>query len=112
MNQPVSIRVVHGFDAAWNALDRKGGLEDLELSEGARTGIQRVFGEPLTAEQVVDRIIADVRARGDDAIRHYSRAIDRVELDRIEVPREEWKAAFDSIDPELQNAMTVSAAQI
>ncbi|MEZ4505787.1 MAG: hypothetical protein R2848_07935 [Thermomicrobiales bacterium] len=46
------------------ALRRKGGLETLELSEGARRGIERVFGAPLTAEQVVDRIVGDVRARG------------------------------------------------
>lgn len=112
MSQPVSIKVAYGFDAAREAVRRKGGLESLELSAGARAGIQRVFGEPLTAEQVVDRIIADVRNRGDEAIRHYSREIDRVELDRIEVPKSEWKAAFDSIDPELQDAMTIAAAQI
>lgn len=112
MSQPVSIKVAYGIDASREAVRRKGGLESLELSEGARAGIQRVFGEPLTAEQVVDRIIADVRARGDQAIRHYSREIDRVELDRIEIPKDEWKAAFDSIDPELQNAMMVAAAQI
>jgi histidinol dehydrogenase len=84
----------------------------LELSEGARTGIQRVFGEPLSAAQVVDQIIADVRARGDEAVRHYSRAIDRVELDRFDVPKSEWKAAFDSIDPELREAMVTAAQQI
>ncbi|HET9660585.1 MAG TPA: histidinol dehydrogenase [Thermomicrobiales bacterium] len=112
MSQPVSIRVAHGYERASEAIRRKGGLESLELSEGARAGIQRVFGEPLTAAQVVDRIIADVRERGDEAIRHYSREIDRVELDRIEVPKSEWRAAFDSIDPELQEAMTVAARQI
>lgn len=112
MSQFVSIRVVHGYDNAKIAIRRKGGLEALGLSEGAKAGIQRVFGEPLTAEQVVDRIISDVRARGDDAIRHYSREIDRVELDRIEVPKDEWKAAFDSIEPDLQDAMLIAADQI
>ncbi len=112
MSEPISIRVVHGYDSAQEALRRKGGLESLELSEGARKGIERVFGEPLTAEQVVDRIIADVRARGDEALLHYSRVIDRVELDRIEVPKSEWEAAFDSIASDLQAAMTLAADQI
>jgi hypothetical protein len=83
MSPTVNIKVVHGFVTAQTAIRRKGGLESLELSEGARKGVLRVFGEPLSAEQVVDRIIADVRSRGDDAIRHYSREIDRVELHRL-----------------------------
>jgi len=112
MNISVSIRVVHGYEAARKAIGRKGGLESLELSEGARKGILRVFGEPLTAEQVVGRILADVRSEGDTAIRRYSRSIDRVELDRIDVPKAEWKTAFDSIDPALQHAMMVAAEQI
>jgi histidinol dehydrogenase len=112
MSQPVSIRVVLGFDEAKEAIRRKGGLESLKLSQGARAGIQRVFGEPLSAEQVVDRIIADIRKRGDEAIRHYSREIDQVELSRIGVPKNEWKSAFESIAPELQSAMMLAAEQI
>lgn len=112
MSELVSIRVVHGYNAANEALRRKGGLESLELSEGARKGIERVFGEPLSAEQVVDRIIADVRERGDGAIRHYTREIDQVELDRIEVPKSEWASAFESIGPDLRNAMVIAAEQI
>jgi histidinol dehydrogenase len=112
MTHPVSIRVVHGYEAAHEAMRRKGGLESLELSEGARKGIERVFGEPLTAEQVVDRIVRDVRERGDVALLHYSREIDRVELDRFDVPKAEWKSAFESIDSELRGAMVLAADQI
>lgn len=112
MSDPVQIRLVHGYEAAYQALQRKGGLETLELSEGARAGIERVFGAPLTAEQVVDRIIQDVRDRGDEALRHYSREIDRVELDHIEVPKADWKAAFDAIDPSLRDAMVIAAEQV
>jgi histidinol dehydrogenase len=112
MTHPVSIRVVHGYEAAREALRRKGGLESLELSEGARKGIERVFGEALTAEQVVDRIVRDVRERGDVALLHYSREIDRVALDRFDVPKVEWKSAFESIDSELRGAMVLAADQI
>ncbi len=112
MSQPVSIRVTHGYAKSREAIRRKGGLESLELSDGARAGILRVFGEPLTAVQVVDRIIGDVRREGDAAVRRYSHSIDRVELERLDVPKEQWKAAFDSIDPALQAAMVVAAEQI
>ena len=58
------------------------------------------------------RIIDDVtvRARGDEAIRHYSRSIDRVELDRIEVPRQEWQAALSiRSDGDVREAMEIAA---
>ena len=112
MTAPLSIKVVHGYRAAHEAVRRRGGLESLELSEGARNGIQRIFGESLTAEQVVDRIIGDVRRDGDAALRRYSRDIDQVELDRFEIPKPEWQRAFDEIDPELQRALVLSAEQI
>lgn len=41
-----------------------------------------VFGEPLTPQQVVDRICSDVRDRGVDALLDYSRRIDGADLDR------------------------------
>lgn len=112
MSEHVSIRVVHGYDAARSALQRKGGLEEAELSEGARRGIERVFGEPLSAVQVVDRIIDDVRVRGDKALRHYSRSIDGFELDRFDVPKQAWKDAFDSLESDLRDALVLAAAQI
>lgn len=112
MSEPVSIRVVHGYDEAHKALRRKGGLESLELSQAARIGIERIFGEPLTSEQVVDRIIGDVRERGDEALRRYSREIDRVEIDQFEIPKSEWRAAFDSIEPDLRDALVLAADQI
>lgn len=112
MSAAVSIRVVYGVDDARDLLKRTGGLETLELSETARRGIQQVFGEPLTAADVVDRIIQDVRMRGDDALRYFSRLFDQVELERIEVPRSSWVSAFESLDIELQAALTVSATQI
>lgn len=112
MSGQVSIRVVYGFEAAWEALGRKGGLESLELSEGAKRGIERVFGESLSAEQVVNHIVREVRANGDKAVRRFSREIDQVELDRIDVPRDEWAAAFETISPELRAAMSIASDQI
>ena len=33
---------------------------------GVQAGVTAMFGAPLTAAQVVDRIVADVRAEGDE----------------------------------------------
>ncbi|MDP2659293.1 MAG: histidinol dehydrogenase, partial [Dehalococcoidia bacterium] len=34
--------------------------------------LREVFGEPLTPDQAVDRILDEVRRRGDSAVREYS----------------------------------------
>jgi histidinol dehydrogenase len=49
----------------------------------------------------VAEIIADVRARGDDALREHSRRLDGAELSTFEVSRREWDAAVDSVEPDV-----------
>ena len=39
-----------------------------------------VFGEPLTPQQVVDRICGDVRTRGLTAVLEYSKKLDKADL--------------------------------
>ena len=93
-------------------LTRRRGYVEPALSEAARHGIRRVFGEPLTAEQVVDRIIADVREHGDAAVRRFTEAFDGVIPLQIEIPRSQWEEAYEALPPELAQALEVAAEQI
>ena len=72
----------------------------------------QVLNRDLRAEQdveaVVDAIIADVRARGDAALRDYARKFDGAELDALEVSRQELDEALDAADPGTLPADTVS----
>ena len=47
-------------------------------------------------EDVVDGIIADVRARGDEALKEYALKFDGAKLDNIQVTQEEIEEAFNS----------------
>jgi len=60
------------------------------------------FGEPLTPQQVVERICADVQVRGLDAVLDYTARLDGVTLDpaSVRVSAEELKAAHAAADPE------------
>ena len=107
-----AIRVVRTVDDARAALTRKRGFEEPELSPSVQASVERMFGEPLTAPQVVARILSDVRARGDAAVNYYSELIDGAAPDRIEAPRDEWRAALESIDPDVRAALELSATQI
>jgi histidinol dehydrogenase len=105
-------RLIRDLDEARRALTRRRGFEETELSPRMQEGIRRVFGAELTAEQVVDRILADVRSEGDAAIRRYSAAIDGDDNPDIEVPRSDWHAALAGLDPAVQDALRLAAEQI
>jgi histidinol dehydrogenase len=59
------------------------------------------FGEPLTPRQVVERICADVAARGLDAVLDYSRRIDGVtlETEQVRISPNELADAHRKADP-------------
>ena len=107
-----SIKTIDNVEAARKALTRRRGFEEPELSERMKQGINRVFAEDLTADQVVDRILRDVRERGDEAVRHYTVAFDGAASHNFEVPKSEWEAALASISCELREALEVAAGRI
>ena len=47
---------------------------------------------------VVEAVLADVRARGDAAVRDYSLKFDRADVDRFEVTADERRAAVDALE--------------
>lgn len=65
-----------------------------------------------TVRDATAAILADVRARGDAALRELARRFDGVELDDLEVSRDRWKAALDDLDPALRRAMERAVANI
>ncbi len=63
-------------------------------------------------EEIVREIIADVRARGDAALRELSRRFDAPDLTTLEVPPDAWDAAEARLDPDIRAAVDRSAANI
>ena len=57
-------------------------------------------------------IIADVRERGDAAVRDYTRKFDHIELDGLRVPDDEIDAAFDAVSDEVVDSVRRAAANI
>jgi len=109
---PFNLKTVSDVDEARRLLTRRRGFEEPDLSDRMKAGIERVFGGPLTADQVVDRILKDVRERGGEAVRHYTTAFDGKAPEHFEVPRDQWQAAADTIEPDLLEALKVSASRI
>src|SRR5215213_1071394 len=104
-------RLIRDVEEARRELTRRRGFEEPDLSPRMREGIHRVFGADLTADEVVDRILKDVRSEGDAAILRYSAAFDGEAPEQLEIPRSAWKTALSHLDLALQDALDLDADQ-
>jgi histidinol dehydrogenase len=87
-------------------------ISDTPLSQGMRDGVRRVFGEDLDADEVVRRIVRDVRIQGDEALRHYTREIDNVDLASFEVTQAEIDEAYELVPVDVITALEFAAGRI
>jgi histidinol dehydrogenase len=71
------------------------------VSPQGRARTVAAFGEPLTPQQVVERICADVQCRGLEAVLDYTARLDGVTLEpaAVRVAPEELADAFGKADP-------------
>jgi histidinol dehydrogenase len=66
-------------------------------------------------DRVVAQILADVRARGDEAVLEYTKKFDRVDapsMQTLELTKAEMKSAFDALDPTLRDALITARDRI
>ena len=70
------------------------------------------FGEGQDPEQTVDRILADVAARGDEAVRQYTRSLDGWDGEAFEMSGEDMAEAARSLAPELLAALEEAAGRV
>ena len=107
------IRIIEYPSEASETVLRRRNLAVLgEIPEQVSRGIRRVFGEAITPGQGVARILADVRERGDEAVRDWTIRIDGLALEDLEVPRDAWDAAYRALPREVASAMYRAAGRI
>lgn len=107
------MRIYDDWNEAQRTVLRRRDLTNFEeVPEPVRAGIRRVFGEALAPGEAVARILADIRRRGDEALRTWTARIDGVTLDELEVPREAWEVAFEALPADLSKALALAAGRI
>ncbi len=75
--------------------------------------IAATFGEKISAEQAVRRILRDVRSRGDAALREWSAKLDGFPADApLRVPAEALTAALEALDAPTREALELAATRI
>ena len=85
-----------------------------EFPVGARVmdNIEKLFGERLTAEAAVTRILKDVRTRGDAALQDWTQRLDSLNLKPAPVSTALIQSALGSISPAQRDALEKAAARV
>lgn len=103
---------VQGFNKARRVLTRENFWESFTTTPRLRARIKQVFGKELPVPEVVDRIIGEVRDKGDKALFDYTKKLDGVRLDSLEVEKREVVAAYGIINKGLVTALEFAARRI
>jgi histidinol dehydrogenase len=91
------MRIVMGAEEARRSILKRGLITETEAS----------------AAEAVRRIIDDVRAEGDAAVRRHTETFDGpIAYESLEVPQDELQAALKRIAPELREALQMAAGRI
>ena len=108
----MKLQIVRGAQASKDAFKRVDPLDVSSLPEGVSQKTFEVFGERLSVTESVTRILQDVRSRGDEALRSYTKALDGVDLDAIRVPQEALAAAWNNLPDSLRNALELASHRV
>ena len=87
-------------------------IKIMKYSDFSRKEIFAVQENKADVSSVVSDIIANVRARGDEALFEYSRKFDKAELTALEVTDEEIDEAFAAVEPEFLEILRKAANNI
>jgi histidinol dehydrogenase len=102
------VEIIRGFAAAKIKFARPIVFDFGKISPRSK----EMFGREMTPQEVVDRILQDVRTHGDDAVIDYTAKIDGYKLTDFEVSRQEIEEAYHQVKPELTTALKFAAARI
>ena len=101
------MRIINSAEVDVETFLKKKSFDEVELSPKIREINNKIFGEDLSAIEIVRKIISDVRNCGDKAVIHYTKKIDGVELDNFAVQVDKLE-----VDTEIFNSLTVAAENI
>lgn len=111
------MRIINVKDMGLEAVEKllkKPAFDQVELNPRIREANKKLFGADLTAAEIVDRIVGDVRRDGDEAVIKYTKLIDRTEFTPEEflVTEAEYEAAYQEADPAVVESLWKAAENV
>jgi len=74
--------------------------------------LNRAISETTEIETVTKEILSEVKTKGDDAIKYYTKKFDGADIQDFEVTEEEFELAFAETSPELLEALEAAKLNI
>ena len=99
------------FRAVIRDRDREGFTAPV-LDDATLRKLAEVFGRTISAQDAVREIVADVRERGDIALREWTLRIDGVDVASVHVSRDALERAWDCLEQPVRNALAAAAQRI
>ena len=92
----------------------KAAFDEVELNPKIREANKKLFGADLTAAEVVERIVSEVRRDGDQAVMKYTKLIDRADFtpEQFLVSEEEYAAAEKAAAPAIVESLRRAAENV
>ena len=111
------MRIINVKDMGLEAVEKllkKPAFDQVELNPRIREANKKLFGADLTAAEIVDRIVGDVRRDGDEAVIKYTKLIDRTEFtpEEFVVTEAEYEAAYQEADPVVVESLRKAAENV
>lgn len=111
------MRIINVKDMGLEAVEKllkKPAFDQVELNPRIRAANKKLFGADLTAAEIVDKIVGDVRRDGDEAVIKYTKLIDRTEFtpEEFVVTEAEYEAAYQEADPVVVDSLRKAAENV
>ena len=111
------MRIINVKDMGLEAVEKllkKLAFDQVELNPRIREANKKLFGADLTAAEIVDRIVGDVRRDGDEAVIKYTKLIDRTEFmpEEFVVTEAEYEIAYQEADPAVVESLRKAAENV
>jgi len=106
------MRIIRNAEEGRRTLLARKRLDTEELPLALRETTFRTFGQELDPEEVVRRIIRDVREDGDNAVNYYNSRVDGASTAALRVTPEEMRSAYDAVDNDVVEALKFAAGRI
>lgn len=109
---PPALRIVRAGSVAATALLRRVPLDEMVTEPAVAALTEQVFGQALTPEQFVERVLREVRQGGDAALRELSQRLEGTAPEALETPRSEIEAAYSEVSPQFVADLRLAAGRV
>jgi histidinol dehydrogenase len=103
----MTIPVFEDLSIARRTILRRVPFDEIDVPVSLLNAIEERFGARLTPAEAVDRILRDVRERGDDALCDWAQRLDNY-AGPLEIAPEHCAAALAALDPALREAINLA----